>query len=108
MSITLNAAEQQVAPELLEGSLVSCQLVVPRLVMAAHGMAANGSQHQLAVNGSVSQLGLWAPDQAVRLMPSTSDESILTANVMLPVGELIEAKVQLHIFLWCTLIVLVS
>ena len=84
---------------MLTASLVSCQLVVPRMVMAAHGMNANstGGQHQaqLAVNGSVSQLGLWAPDAAVRLLPSSKDETIFPASVMLPVGEQIEAKVQL-------------
>ena len=87
MGSQLHAAEHEAETTASQGTLVDCQLMVPRFV------AEHSGQH-LAVNGSASQLGSWTPSQAVRLLPSDKEGTVYTAIVQLPLGEKIEAKVR--------------
>ena len=86
-------AETERATPVLQGPptsgrrLVPCQLMVPRFVAA-------GGQ-RLAVLGNVTQLGAWRPSQAVPLEPSEHNETMHVAIVQLPLGDKIEAKVQM-------------
>ena len=44
--------------------------------------------------GNIRQLGAWQASRAVDLLPNDQDENMYSANVQLPLGEKIEAKVR--------------
>ena len=66
--------------------LVPCSLLVPRFV-------AQGG-YRLRVVGNIPQLGQWQASGAVDLLPSDKDKNMYSANVQLPLGKKIEAKVS--------------
>ena len=64
---------------------MSCCLLVPRFV-------AQGG-YKLKVVGNIPQLGAWRTSRALDLLPSDKDKNMYSANVQLPLGKKIEAKV---------------
>ena len=80
-------SEMDTAPSssgIFDERLVSCCLLVPRFM--AHGA------QRLRVTGNIRQLGAW--ERALDLLPNDQDENMYSANVHLPLGEKIEAKVS--------------
>lgn len=61
--------------------------MVPRFV-------AQQSGYKLRVVGNIPQLGAWQNSGAIELQPSEQDKNMYSANLMLPLGVKIEAKVS--------------
>ena len=62
--------------------------MVPRFVAQQEG------GYKLRVVGNIPQLGAWQNSGAIELQPSEQDKNMYSANLMLPLGVKIEAKVS--------------
>ena len=77
------ASAHDSGPDGISPQLVNCRLAVP---------STSSEPNQFAIIGNVAQLGAWDPELAIRLLPNSLTHTF-TADLLLPLGENIEAKV---------------